>query len=470
MQVNRKGLPAPTSSRVELKSSTARDQAQSGPHGYWGETLAAGHPRYTVLPGLKDPGHGDVHAAFRENIPEKTRAPKPSQRLSQELLECLNQAREVLEPDRKPQAEFVNAIGCALDETAHTETASVTAPLSQQWKRLMDHARHNLEATLSTSGQDTAGPEEVWDGACQAVSNALGYSYNFLRRNLGTSIGGTLHLWRQLTHAEPSGPVARICQPRPSTLPAKFNGREGPSPNQTGRIESAAQLAQVVYAGYNGGRLGPISVVPALLACAREPNKSEQVYVVTLSGTEFVPNQGTGIIGDLRSGFELNHRLLASTLQVIQQTVPRNAKLILAGHSLGGMAAQQLAALPKLKREYDIANTVTFGAPLILGLFGGGREGEIRRLADRIDPVPGFSPAALIASPWNHFGAARRGGGVKETRKLFESPTEALVDAHLHSYTDVQKWKGFDALGRHGGDATLTFDPRRRKFFTAPAL
>ncbi len=69
-------------------------------------------------------------------------------------------------------------------------------------------------------------------------------------------------------------------------------------------------------------------------------------------------------------------------------TFQRGSNLVVTGHSLGGMVAQQVAADSTIKKNYNVLNTVTFGSPLINGFQ---REGTVKRLGDTSDPVPYLS-------------------------------------------------------------------------------
>ena len=117
-----------------------------------------------------------------------------------------------------------------------------------------------------------------------------------------------------------------------------------------------------------------MSITPATL---REGKKATPVHLVGSSGTEDVSNQSTGWITNLKSGFEQNNPGLRNAKDAILRTVPAGSNLVLAGHSQGGMIAQQLAADPDIKRRYHVISTTTFGSPLI-GL--GRREGELAYL------------------------------------------------------------------------------------------
>lgn len=262
-----------------------------------------------------------------------------------------------------------------------------------------------------------------------------------------------------------SRPVAS--RPDPATLASTAYGQSGASPNQTGRVGSAAELAQTVFAGYNGGRNGPVSITPATI---REGDKATPAHLVTISGTEGVEGQSTGWITNLRSGFEQNNPGLRNARDAILRTVPEGSNLVLAGHSQGGMIAQQLAADPEIQKRYNVISTVAYGSPLIAP---GRREGEVHRIAAAGDPVPRLSAASVlpITGDWARLGQ-------QDIRTDF--PINQLdprtygrgIDAHMKDYTNESNpdLARMDALGRVNPrvPATIEFNPADRVFFTSP--
>ena len=120
----------------------------------------------------------------------------------------------------------------------------------------------------------------------------------------------------------------------------------------------------------------------------------------------------------------------------------------------GGAAA---AADDDLQDRYDIRDTVTFGSPLIRP---GQREGTVTRLGDAGDPVPLLSLEGTLLPFWNVLGL---------NRELTEYSTRGILAAHNDSYVDGEAWRGWDALGREGGRATLTVDRDTIQSFAARA-
>jgi len=227
-------------------------------------------------------------------------------------------------------------------------------------------------------------------------------------------------------------------------------GQVGESPNATGLIRNAAELAQFVGAGYNRGDMGPLSIAPARL---REGAQSRDVFLVALSGTEPVTGQSTSWGTNLRSGLDRENDGLRNAREALLQ-LPEGSRLILSGHSQGGMIAQQLAADPDIRRRFEVLNTVTFGSPPISV---GSREGSVRRLVAAGDPV-------ALASPLGPFAALARRG-----QDSFSTPFLNPLDIHGRSYTDETRAMGRrDALGSPRGQAVIEFDPAQRRFVSSP--
>ena len=222
--------------------------------------------------------------------------------------------------------------------------------------------------------------------------------------------------------------------------------------DSTRTYTNAAEIYTLVRDGYNGGAKGPISITKGTL---KQGFSSKTVYLVTLSGTELVLNQSTEVLTDLFSGFDLDNAYYWNVVRVIQQNVPRGANIILAGHSLGGMVAQQVAADSTIKSRYTVLNTVTFGSPL---LSVGSREGVVRRLGDVSDVVPYLS-GRLFTNPITAiFGLNREDG------HYYGRP----ITAHNASYSRTDLWGKYDVTGTRYGSARLILDLGTREFFQSP--
>ncbi len=217
---------------------------------------------------------------------------------------------------------------------------------------------------------------------------------------------------------------------------------------------NATEIYTLVRDGYNGGVKGPISITRGTL---KSGFSSKTVYLVTLSGTELVLNQSTEVITDLLSGFNLESTYYHNVVNTIRANVPRNANLILAGHSLGGMIAQQVAANSTIKANYNVLNTVCFGSPLLAAGF---REGTVRRLGDVSDPVPYLSGNLFVTPVRAILGLNREDG------HYYLAP----ITAHNASYSRADLWGKYDVTGTKYGSAKLTLDLSTRTFFKSPII
>lgn len=250
-------------------------------------------------------------------------------------------------------------------------------------------------------------------------------------------------------------------------------GGVGVSSRATINYSYSTELFDYVMANYNGnsdeGLLGswialqrtdedqPISIAEAVLK--DENGKKQQVYLVALSGTELVYGQSTGVITDLLCGFEFDSWYLNNVTNAILETVPKNANLVITGHSLGGMIAQQVSAQKSIKDNYNILNVVTFGSPLISA---GSREGTIKRLGDTSDVVPYLSGRLFTNTIWAIMGLNRETGGYGAD----------FLSAHNKSYGREDVWgkygKKYDVLGYKGGKAKMTIYLDSIQYFENP--
>lgn len=229
---------------------------------------------------------------------------------------------------------------------------------------------------------------------------------------------------------------------------------EGSSRSLIVTYSNAAEICEIVYEGYNKGVKGPISITKGTL---RSGFSSKTVYLVALSGTETddVEDQSTGYLTDLLSGFNLNNAYLANTVDIICACIPMNSNIILAGHSLGGMVCQQVAANSTIKEYYNVLNTVCFGSPL---LSAGSREGTTKRLGDTSDVVPYMSGSLFNNTIWAIAGLNRENGGYG---------TDAF-HAHTESYLRPDVWGKYDVTGTKNGGAKLTLNKSSQLFFHSP--
>lgn len=225
---------------------------------------------------------------------------------------------------------------------------------------------------------------------------------------------------------------------------------------------NAAQISRFVQLGYATNQpthKGPFSITHGKLTTSSWfgwSTSSKDVYLIALSGTDTdVKNQSTGYWTDLLVGFEQDNRYIQNVRTAILANVPRGANLIVTGHSLGGMVAQQVASDDTIKANYNVLNTVTFGSPVINGFK---REGTVKRLGDSSDPVPYLSLTTFTNVIWQASGLNRENGGYGTD----------MLSAHCESYNREDVWGSYDVTGTKGGSASLTLDFSTTRFYYSP--
>lgn len=220
----------------------------------------------------------------------------------------------------------------------------------------------------------------------------------------------------------------------------------------TTTMSNAASVCNYVYKGYNSGVYGPITITKGIYISR---NSQKSFYLITLSGTESVSNQTTGYLTDALAGFNLNNKYYQNVVSIITSNIPQNSNLVLAGHSLGGMIAQQVASNTTIKARYNVLNTVTFGSPL---LSAGTREGTVRRLGDTSDIVPYLSGSTINNTAWAIAGLNRENGGYGTN----------VIKAHTESYLRSDVWGNYDATGTKYGSVTFTLDLSTLTYYKSP--
>ncbi len=197
---------------------------------------------------------------------------------------------------------------------------------------------------------------------------------------------------------------------------------------------------------------GPIVISQATL---KENGTETPVYFVALHGTEVTDfGEAVGVKEDLQSGFDKDNTYVRSIVKAIEQDVPKGSNLVLAGHSLGGMAAQQVASNQTIKDDYNVLYTTAIASPLI---DKDQPEGKLNRLGDKNDAVPWLSSYTLSDRE------AQEGTCQKEDSSY------NITNAHTHSYEDTSIWGNYDAVGNKGGNAELILDTATSKVHYAPS-
>lgn len=112
-------------------------------------------------------------------------------------------------------------------------------------------------------------------------------------------------------------------------------------------------------------------------------------------------------------------------------------------------------AFKTIKKDYDVMYTVTFGSPLIDGIY---REGTIKHLGDKHDIVPYLSVSTITKTVWQAAGLNREDGGYGRH----------IIDAHCQSYQRDDVWGRYDSTGDKDGGRTLTVNFSTTQFYYSP--
>ena len=175
------------------------------------------------------------------------------------------------------------------------------------------------------------------------------------------------------------------------------------------------------------------------------PGRDErEIYLVAMRGTDrsFDKTDVLGLPVCVKSALAKQNIYYDLIKKKMLAEIPESANVAIAGHSLGGMIAQQLAADAELNKKYNIINLMTIGSPFVKVT---GRTCPLRRFADKADFIPwiGFSIKANLVTEKPVFRANGYFGRV--------------VAAHTDSYRNSHSWQEFDCLGVKNGGNVIVF-------------
>lgn len=226
------------------------------------------------------------------------------------------------------------------------------------------------------------------------------------------------------------------------------------SASQMVTYTKSTEVFQHVRLGKNGGVKGPITITEGYI---KKGSTKAPIYLVTLSGTELVENQSTDIITDICAGLNQDNKYYANCVSAIKTRVPEGSNLMLAGSSLGGMIAQQVAADSSIKANYNVVNTICFGSPLVAD---GKVEGTVVRLGDASDLVPYLTGEMIDNTKRAISTLVREKGGYRLN----------FVKAHQESYGRNDIWGKYDVTGVKYGTTALELDLDTMSYHRAPVF
>ena len=218
-------------------------------------------------------------------------------------------------------------------------------------------------------------------------------------------------------------------------------------------ISNAQELAAAIFAHYKpfdwtfglfsfGG--GENAAEP--IGVYRVVNQPGCTYLVLLAGTEFHFHQANNFFTDILSSPGIRNEYFVDIRNAIRANVPPGSNVIIAGHSLGGMEAQNFASSFSMTLPYHCVRVITFGSPKTAN-----ESCPVVRFATHPDPVPllsfgsitgiisGRLPIIWIYNP--EFDGA--GGAIGNVLQG--------IGAHL-SYPKLAGLAQYDALGNSASD------------------
>ncbi|MBR1699560.1 MAG: hypothetical protein IJ714_07240 [Bacteroidales bacterium] len=231
--------------------------------------------------------------------------------------------------------------------------------------------------------------------------------------------------------------------------PANINAR-----NKTGirTVKKVYQTFRYTQEAHPISGQGCFSITKGVL---KDGGKSGDIYLIAshgLEGSAF--GQKDDLTSCLAARLEQSSAYLKQFIKIVKANVPKDANIILAGHSLGGMISQQAAADKGMQKRYNILHVITWGSPL---LCMGQIEGQLHRNCAAGDVVPLLSIYTLEDS-----------GAQLKDRNREKADVIPVIQSHVEGYNDKNAWKDYDALGVKGGKAVLKMDDSTTQRFNAP--
>ena len=218
---------------------------------------------------------------------------------------------------------------------------------------------------------------------------------------------------------------------------AQEPGAEPEAP-ETVALKSVADVAAFIIPTHC-----EIQIAPAVLTTEEG---EEDVYFVAVRGAGADIGKANNVIACFLSAFNRESKYYRMVRDAIFRYVPEGAKVVYAGHSLGGMVGQQLSCAAEFTSRYELLNTLNVGSPAVLTK-NENREGTLVRCVEKQDLIPKLSPCALVDR--KHFNdCIRLDGG------YLGNPD----GAHNQSYQREDLWGCYDALGVKDGSAVVTLN------------
>lgn len=172
---------------------------------------------------------------------------------------------------------------------------------------------------------------------------------------------------------------------------------------------------------------------------------AREVYCIFLRGTNqsMDPSDILSLPTCVKSSIGYKNNYIETVKKAVLDEVPLGSYIMLIGHSLGGMVAQQFIADKEMLKSYKLLNALTIGSPYVIGLSHGC---PLHRVADRADVISMLSLPLLSNMLIGHIRT--ESGGY-----YFN-----VLGAHCDSYRHSSVWEDYDVFGVPNGKRTYEFE------------
>lgn len=171
-----------------------------------------------------------------------------------------------------------------------------------------------------------------------------------------------------------------------------------------------------------------------------EPEKD--IYFVAMRGTNrsFDKNDILGIHTCLMAFLSKPNIYFDKVKKDMLAKIPKGSAVVMTGHSLGGMIAQQIVADKGMKENFDFLNLLNIGSPFVPLE---GRECPFHRFADKADIVPWLGRSIKA--------------NLKTQKPVFKSNGYfgKIIAAHTDSYRESDSWRVYDPFGELNGGRVI---------------
>jgi hypothetical protein len=310
------------------------------------------------------------------------------------------------------------------------------------------NGRHQVRATLPSAvviqGQLPEDGQLLVAGFLRPMGIVYPRVVSSTVKGVGTRRTGGRTKYTRVVQPTTLGQATPIMLPAAPSLPSvPLPPRQPASGPGTGIYSNAQDVYEEIRLGYAPPVMGvkyPIGIAQAL--------NYTNTWVVFLSGTDLTVNQNTGISEDILAAIGLPDLFTDKVVATITTNVQSGANLLLCGHSLGGMVAQN-AAIRLYFAGYHPSWITTYGAPVT----------QLSPILVRTqrwmldgDLVPDASPVGLAMAPIGH----------PEQTHFFEPDiADNAVDAHLNYFLchGLLSWDAFGFYSPGGVPDVLITGP-----------